>query len=389
MKDPKRIIRRDRVLSEIFDSCPGSYLVGGYVRDIIRGAESTDIDFVVRGNFSEIASSIALGYKGKYIDFAGKGMARVIIGRRSIDFTELRGEIEEDLERRDFTMNAIAWSPDRGIVDPLKGSHDISSRLIRGISRKNFVDDPLRLLRAYRFSGELCWTIDSKTRALIGEMRSLIREPANERITLELFRLLESKCSMKGLKAASSDGLLGEILYLDNRRLQDCIQELSLVNAFLKKIPERYNFKFGENVSQELSYGGVLRAIVLLSGADKRRWRLSLSRTILDKIEAFNKLREDYPNKGRLRREEIFDGFVKEGDSLVDFAILSRNLWNVRESLRCMNMRPLLRTEEIMRQIGVKGGPELGLLKRDMMRMQFLLKLKSVSDARQWLGTMA
>jgi tRNA nucleotidyltransferase/poly(A) polymerase len=170
-----------------------AYVVGGSVRDELLGLEHRDEDFLVPAHDQERLRT-ALKRYGRVEDIvvhqALKGVRlhprdRVLreLAPAGIEITPAAGSLEDDLRRRDFTVNAIARSLDSGeLVDPLGGLHDLASRQVRLVSREAFRDDPLRLLRALRLVSQLGFDVAGET---IVEMRAAagaIRDVAPERI---------------------------------------------------------------------------------------------------------------------------------------------------------------------------------------------------------------
>ena len=138
----------------------GSYLVGGYIRDIILGrvTEEVDIDIVVPLNAIEIGKKISNKIKSKFIILDKKReVVRIILNGSSIDIAnQVSSTIEGDLRARDFSINSIAFLLDKKcLVDPLNGLKDLKISLLRTHSEKNLLDDPLRILRCFRFVSEL------------------------------------------------------------------------------------------------------------------------------------------------------------------------------------------------------------------------------------------
>ena len=383
-----RAVLGNPMVSRIFGTEEEVFLVGGYLRDILRGVQSKDIDFVVRGDPRSRVSRIFPEGEGSVIGFRETLLVRVVVGDTTVDFSELKGKIEEDLARRDFTVNAIAWSPERGIIDPLGGVSDIRKGRLRGISEKNFVDDPLRLLRAYRFAAELGWTIDQRTRKIIRKLKHSTRVSATERITLELYKLLNAEGSVNALKQAFKDGLLEEIIALDINRLKDNIKAISRLDSFLKKIPQELRSGLDKTFSQGLSLIGLLRAEQLLYGSDIHRSNLSLSRAILKRLVVTMKLLDayTYTKKEDLNDLKIFDLFAEAGDAVMDLALLTKKVSFHRKAERFLQISPVLAAEEVMRVTGLGSGPELGRILHEMKKVQFLGKIKDEEGARKWLA---
>lgn len=374
-------------IPKVFTPGKEIYLVGGYLRDILRSLSSIpmDMDFSVRGDPRQHAFLLSSKVGGKMIVLKGGELARIIVGNATFDFTELKGTIEDDLLRRDFTMNALAWSPDKGAIDPTNGAQDIKKGIIRAISRRNFEDDPLRLLRAYRFQSETGWKIHPKTTAIVTQLKESIGYPARERITLEFFKLLNEKYYLRALKNASSVCLLAGIINIRNEHLRRNIKALSKFESFLNTLPEKYSFRFDNTISQALSYRGMLRAAVLLREAALETSRLSLSGLLKRRLALMSNLLSQYQRLERVQRQAFFDLFSQAGEFSIDFAIVSQSLRALREAERFLSSRAFIKPDEIMKLTGITGGQEFGLLMREMERLQFLKKILNEGSARNWL----
>jgi tRNA nucleotidyltransferase (CCA-adding enzyme) len=190
-----------------------AYLVGGNVRDALLGrqAEYLDLDFVLPHNTVVVAKAIANHYQAGFVLLdAERQIARVVFERATVDFAQqVGGSLEEDLYHRDFTVNAIAYSPHtQELLDPLQGYADLQRRLIRMVALDNLKEDPLRLLRAYRQAAQLGFQIDPQTRTTIQQLADLIQDVAAERVQAELSYLLSTATGTQFLKLAWEDGLL-------------------------------------------------------------------------------------------------------------------------------------------------------------------------------------
>ena len=143
----------------------GSFLVGGYIRDIILGRETEKVDFdiVVPLNAFEIGKKIADNFGSKFIILDEKRkVVRIIFNHIYIDIAnQVSSTIEGDLCSRDFSINSIAFFFDkRCLVDPLNGIKDLEISLLRTHSEINLLNDPLRILRCFRFVSELNFKVD-------------------------------------------------------------------------------------------------------------------------------------------------------------------------------------------------------------------------------------
>ena len=178
------------------------YLVGGFVRDLLLERDTADIDIAVSADGLETARKVAAALGGKYISLdAENGVGRVVIPGEiwHLDFTTLRGNIEDDLARRDFTVNAIALPLDDSfeatidtarLIDPFYGSEDLRRGVLRATGPGVFEADAARLLRAVRIAAELELHIEDNTETLIRRHSRLITNVAAERAREEFLRLL-------------------------------------------------------------------------------------------------------------------------------------------------------------------------------------------------------
>ncbi|HEY9894678.1 MAG TPA: CCA tRNA nucleotidyltransferase [Candidatus Sericytochromatia bacterium] len=190
-------------------------LVGGTVRDALleRESEYLDLDFVLPIGAVETARAIARHYKAGFVLLdAERQIARVVFEQGTVDFAQQVGPtLEADLERRDFTVNAIAYNPHTDqLLDPLQGYADLQKHQLRMISPENLRDDPLRLLRAYRQAAQLGFTVEAETRLVIRDLATLLQRIAAERVQSELNYLLSSTRGATWLTMAWQDALLAD-----------------------------------------------------------------------------------------------------------------------------------------------------------------------------------
>ena len=196
------------ILKRLIDLLPGDepcYLVGGAIRDALLNRPNYDLDFVTPGNAMKLARQIANNLGAAYFPLdTRRNVARVILkpenqpehqdGRQvRIDFSTFQGaDLIHDLQGRDFTMNAIAVEVHdlQTLVDPLGGAADLVSRRLKVCSQQSFLDDPVRILRAVRFSVDLDLHIHPETLRLIHQATGHLRKVSAERLRDEIFRIL-------------------------------------------------------------------------------------------------------------------------------------------------------------------------------------------------------
>jgi poly(A) polymerase len=194
----------------------GTYLVGGSVRDGLAGRPVADLDVAVRENPGMYATALADREKARVVPIGkpGKMIHRVVSKTIWVDIAEIQGaSIEEDLARRDFTINAMALSLETGqLIDTTGGREDLAAGIVSMVTEHVFRDDPVRLLRGYRFAAELNFQIHPETAKAIALQRAKIREAAAERIWDELGKFLICPDTHGHLVRMSGTGLLFDLI---------------------------------------------------------------------------------------------------------------------------------------------------------------------------------
>jgi tRNA nucleotidyltransferase (CCA-adding enzyme) len=211
-----------------------AYLVGGCVRDALLEYSSPylDLDFVLPQQTVQTANAIACHYHAGFVVLdEERQIARVVFDGATADFAlQVGATLLDDLHRRDFTINAIAYSPHtQTLVDPLGGQRDLEQRVLRMVSVENLADDPLRLLRAYRQAAQLDFSIDAETRLQLRRLAPLLSRVAPERIRTELSYLLSHTAGSQWLKTLWQDGLLQSSFGGATDRGLDLIAEMDRV----------------------------------------------------------------------------------------------------------------------------------------------------------------
>ena len=207
------------------------YVIGGYVRDLLLNRKSKDIDFLIIGNGIEFAEAVALkiGNKTAVNVFKNFGTAMLNYKGWEIEFVGARkesyrndsrkpivedGNLQDDQNRRDFTINTLAISLAKinygKVIDPFDGMKDIEQKLIRTPLEPNvtYSDDPLRMMRAIRFAAQLNFKIDAASLQAITENKERIQIVSKERITDELNKIMLSAKPSIGFEHLFNTGLL-------------------------------------------------------------------------------------------------------------------------------------------------------------------------------------
>ncbi|MDC2991029.1 CCA tRNA nucleotidyltransferase [Prochlorococcus sp. AH-736-F23] len=208
----------------------GSYLVGGYIRDIILGrlTKDVDVDIVVPLNAIEIGRKIAKNIQSKFIILDKKReVVRIIFDHISIDIAnQISPSIEEDLSSRDFSINSIAFLFEKKcLFDPLNGLKDLELSLLRTYSETNLLNDPLRILRCFRFVSELNFKIDQRLVTHIRKNREKLYLVAQERINYEIQKIvngtnaIDSLILIKKYNIFGHENLFKDSFFLDLKKI--------------------------------------------------------------------------------------------------------------------------------------------------------------------------
>lgn len=188
------------------------YMVGGAVRDLLLKRDIRDYDFAISNGFSDIARAFSDIIAGSYVSIH-EDVIRVVKDGCIFDFCRLKGStIQEDLLKRDFTINSLAKNLiTDDIIDITNGIEDIKNRLIRFVKHDVFDEDPLRMMRAVRLSCELGFKVSEETKRLIIEKHHLLNNSAPERIMDELLKIFSCKYTYTFIDFLDNLKLLYEI----------------------------------------------------------------------------------------------------------------------------------------------------------------------------------
>ncbi|MGK7941125.1 MAG: CCA tRNA nucleotidyltransferase [Crocosphaera sp.] len=362
-----------------------AYLVGGAVRDALLNIEREylDLDFILPEFTIEIARKIANKYQAGFVILDEKRkIARVVFQQGTVDFAQQEGDsLEEDLSRRDFTINAIAYNfHEQKIVDPLKGLEDLGIKTIRMIRVKNLQDDPLRLLRAYRQAAQLNFTLETETRQTIRHLSPLITQVAAERIQAEFNYLLTHLRGTDRLIMMEKDGLLNHCFPHVNEEKLTLLQKIDEQLIYLK------------NSLQEADYHGLItdnnqnnslvkraKLISLLSNIpEEGKQELIRLKYAKDDIKSVFNVLSNLPfikkNKQEITIRNLYLFFLDIGNDFPILALLAlaRSINNeltltlINNYLDPKNLvahpSPLVTGHDLINYLNIKPSPKLGEL---------------------------
>jgi poly(A) polymerase len=211
------------LLARTAEVLPGAHLVGGALRDVLSGRLPTDLDLVTTFDGHEAAEALAAALGGSMFALDEERRQYRVVLRdlpdaavSAIDVSHI-DDLETDLRRRDFTVDAMAAPIERDgslgvVVDPTGGLADLESGRLRMVARRNLEDDPLRLMRSVRLATELQMTLEETTSETIRELAPRLAESAAERKRDELVRILVTPRSAWGLRLLDALTLFDQLV---------------------------------------------------------------------------------------------------------------------------------------------------------------------------------
>ena len=409
------------------------YVIGGFVRDLILKRSSKDIDIVSVGSGIDLAEHVAaqLGPDVQVSIFKNFGTAQIRQGDLEIEFVGARkesyrpdsrkpavedGTLQEDQNRRDFTINALGISLNKksfgDLADPFDGMKDIRKRILRtplepGIT---FSDDPLRMMRAIRFASQLNFDIEPDTFDAIMAMKDRISIVSMERVSDELNKIILSKTPSYGFKLLYQSGLLTIIFpemvelqgveniegkghkdnfyhtlqVLDNvsQHTDDLwLRWAAILHDIAKPATKKFDKKIGWSFHNHEEVGARMVPVIF------RRMKLPLN----EKMRFVKKLVRLHLRPIVLSKEDITDSamrrlLVEAGEDIEDlmklcraditsknpekvkryihnFNIVEQKLKDLEERDKLRNFQPVITGEIIMETFGLKPTREVGVIK--------------------------
>ena len=363
----------------------GSYLVGGYIRDIILGrkTEKVDVDIVVPLNAIEIGKKIADNIGSKFIILDKKReVVRIILNNIYIDIAnQVSSSIEGDLCSRDFSINSIAFLFDKKcLFDPLNGLKDLEISLLRTHSEVNLLNDPLRILRCFRFVSELNFKIDPNLISFIKKNKEKLYLVAKERINYEIQRIVNGTNALDAVILTRKLNIFGT----DNLYKDSFFLDLNKINYAELNQEEKEKFLPLFFISQILDVVSLEKLKFSKSEISKtklmRKWHFFLKKkdiaelNELDRFELHQEL------------EMFFPSFIFYLPQNLRIAWLNR--WRDMDD-KLFHPSNLLNGDLIKKNFNIKDGPILGKLLK-FLSMELAYKRlnnfdEAINTAKQWI----
>jgi len=362
-----------RIASRAADCGSRAFLVGGPVRDLMLGRSCLDMDVVLEGDALAIARAVTVPGERAPVSHPEFGTATLHCGAAHVDLVTARAEryerpgalptvrpggIEDDLARRDFTLNAMALeltgSRPGEVLDPHGGRDDLSHGLVRVLHQGSFVDDATRMLRGVRYEQRFGFVFEPRTLDLLQRDRCCLDTISGDRLRHELERTFEEEEPEAALQRLDTLRLLGAIR-------PDLRFEAEKAKAMALARRER------PSGSQWCAVCWCLLAWGLdASGIEALRVRLNLRRSVSNDISDALALTQLEPRLDRpgMRPSEISDLLQERSHAALAVAQLLFKWPAARESVslyrsRLRHVRPALTGSDLLR-LGFCGGPEVG-----------------------------
>ncbi len=246
------LIENDEVIKQIkpYIVDTQAYIVGGFVRDIFMNKKSPDRDLIICNcDIEKFSKNLAEKLNAHYIELDPINKIYRLVLEDKINYIDItcpiENDFEKDIKRRDLTINAIAYDiNNRKFIDITGGIEDIKTKRIKGIQDSNFEDDPLRLLRIFRFYSKTGFEIDNSLIEITKRLKETINKPAKERITVELLKMFEGKYCDLALNKLYEVGLLEEIfpIYKEVKRIPpNSHHHLDLIHHLIETVRQIQN----------------------------------------------------------------------------------------------------------------------------------------------------
>jgi len=375
------------------------FLVGGAVRDLMRGVQHLDLDLAVDGDAVALGGSLAAGLNALHTAYPAFGTATLAGMGWSLDLARTRRErhaapaslpvvepaaIEEDLARRDFTIHAMALAlngPNEGaLLDPFDGQADLAARLLRVLHSESFRDDPTRILRLARYTARLGFAVEPVTAALATRDATYIGALSPARVGAELERIFREAEPERSLAVLE-----------DLHALRRVYPELR-ITATLSEAFQRLR-EDGGGSSGTAEYLAALTAWWDRGVIQRLVDRLDLNRAIAAALRDVPEVARALPELRRRRDpaaivaicERFHSSALRGVAARAGGAAYEHTRWFLRE-LR--NRRPLLRGDDVL-ALGVPAGPQVGAalaaLRAACLRGALADRDDEIMFVRRWL----
>jgi tRNA nucleotidyltransferase (CCA-adding enzyme) len=400
------------------------YVVGGFVRDLLLGTPTLDLDLVVEGDAISLAKELAKGLRARVVAHGRFGVAKVILGGTAgtnlppwLDFVTARTEfyqhptalpeverssIKQDLYRRDFTINTMAICLDRDrrgeLLDFYGGERDLKDRLIRVLHNLSFVEDPTRILRAVRLEQRLGFVIETRTAELVDDALGLLDRMSGARLRHELELILDEKTPSVTVRRLSELGVLSHLsrgLVYDEWLAAKFAQVEVMAEEPQAKEPEEAQDEAAEyavshpEVDRRAMYLALLTYRLSKAHLERFVERLKFSQELAKYLDEVRDLRAkawriDRPGLKPSRIYQLLRHYSARALLAFSIALDSPEARdNVLQYLHKLRwVRPTIKGE-YLREQGVQPGPVYGKILNEVLNARLDGRIRTTSDEEE------
>lgn len=416
------------------------FLVGGLIRERMLGNDSYDYDFIVNENALEIAEKLAKRTRGAFVLLdPDRFIGRVVWNTErngyelNFDIAKAIGSIENDLKYRDITINSIAIEvnnencrklsdnslefTEKNITDFTNGFRDLKNGVVRTYQKNNLIDDPLRMLRIFRFAARFNFKIENETLKYINELSGLITNPAKERVLKELLDIFHSNDSSKFLKKMFEVNIFSYLFpEYGNIDFRGAINEIEKYEKLVNQDSERCNYKneIKSYLSVELIYNhnkySLLKLVILFSyfkKTDDTPTKFIKSIEKLLKEYTFSSIEQQFILKNinhyfeyseieklELNRTNLYKLFKYRGNEVIGTLLL--NYLKIDESYinklveifkyyiedKVLSVQPvLINGQDLIKELNLKPGKVIGEILASVQQAQAELRINTKEQA--------
>ena len=349
-----------------------AYLVGGVVRDLVLGRESRDMDFTVVGEASRFAEQLAARLDGEVVVRSQFMTYKISLGEAALDIATARsetyerpgalpsvtpGRLQDDLARRDFSINAMAVALEEetweGLIDPFNGRDDLRAGLVRVLHSRSFVDDATRILRAIRYGARLGFRIEQGTRELLLRGLHHLDDISADRLRQEFELLLGESGLANAVDRAHELGAL--------RAVHPSLEPVPSALAAIRRLDD-------EPPSGERSLLAISLLTLGSSETESRRLAVRLNlpsrwRTVIQDVRTLNGAISSMA-RSRPTNSELYEYLVNYDRSAIRSVLLASEDGAAAEMLalfldELVHVGTELRGEDVL-AMGVEQGPAVG-----------------------------
>ncbi len=358
-----------------------AYAVGGCVRDYLLEKTPKDWDITT----SAVPSEIKKLFPHTYDTGIQHGTITVVIDKENYEITTYRidgnysdfrhpldvtftKKIDEDLSRRDFTINAIAYNEEKGFCDPYNGRDDLKKKIIKGVGApdKRFNEDALRMLRCIRFSAQLNFKIEKNTYDSVVQNSGLIKNISIERIRDEFTKIITSPNPEKIIELKNT-GLLKEFMPVINEKIYDGCKETNILKNLVKNniqdISLFYCTLFADLTEKETI--NIMKTLKFDTKTVKETSSLVKYLCLPDEKTKYD-IRKNLSKTNEIFYEKLLKmkkSFFYDDSNKLLYLKQSENMFNeIISDKDCYSLKNLKINGNILKNIGIKNGKNIGII---------------------------